>query len=388
MNQPTQLQRASRFLFLILLATSAFAIPGSAQSPSGPVAPSPGTAIQHSPSQAKIGVSVALVNTPVTVRNSKGEMIQTLDAKDFRVTDKGVPQRILHFDMGGDPLSLVVLVENSSRVDVMLPQIRKAGIVITQTVMGANGEGAVIAFNDSVDKLQDFTSNADKIENTFTHLQAGTSGSKLYDAVAVGIEMLNGQTQPTADKPGRRRVMLILSEASDFGSATKFGDALRQAELANVTIYSVGLSTTRAELQAAPRDTTVHPTPPGTFGAPPMPGTVQTPETDAARYGSGDLLGAVVWALGHAKDSIKGNPLEMAAAGTGGQHLATFKDRSVEKAIDEIGGELHSQYSISYAPTGTNDAGYHEIKIAISKSGSNKWKIRSRPGYYIGPPEN
>jgi len=379
---------ASRFLLLAVIGAMASVWPLAAQSPTGPIAPQPGVAVQQPPAQAKIGVSVALVNTPVTVRDSKGEMINTLDSKDFRVTDNGVPQHILHFDMGGDPLSLVVLVETSSRIDPILPQIRKSGIVITQTVMGATGEAAIIGFNDSVDKLQEFTANADKIEKTFTDLQAGTSGSKLYDAMAVGVEMLSGQPQPTADKPGRRRVMLILSEATDVGSGTQFGEVLRQAQLANVTIYSVGLSTTRAELQAAPRDTTPQVTPPGTFGTPPMPGTVQTPDTEAARLGSGDLIPAIVWAVQHAKDKIKGSPLALATAGTGGEHLATFKDLSIDKAIDEIGGELHSQYSVTYAPTGTNDAGYHEIKVAIAKHGSGKWKIRSRPGYYIGPPES
>jgi VWFA-related protein len=379
---------ASRFLLLAVIGAMASVWPLAAQSPTGPIAPQPGVAVQQPPAQAKIGVSVALVNTPVTVRDSKGEMINTLDSKDFRVTDNGVPQHILHFDMGGDPLSLVVLVETSSRIDPILPQIRKSGIVITQTVMGATGEAAIIGFNDSVDKLQEFTANADKIEKTFTDLQAGTSGSKLYDAMAVGVEMLSGQPQPTADKPGRRRVMLILSEATDVGSGTQFGEVLRQAQLANVTIYSVGLSTTRAELQAAPRDTTPQVTPPGTFGTPPMPGTVQTPDTEAARLGSGDLIPAIVWAIQHAKDKIKGSPLALATAGTGGEHLATFKDLSIDKAIDEIGGELHSQYSVTYAPTGTNDAGYHEIKVAIAKHGSGKWKIRSRPGYYIGPPES
>jgi len=379
---------ASRFLLLALIGAMASVWPLAAQSPTGPIAPQPGVAVQQPPAQAKIGVSVALVNTPVTVRDSKGEMINTLDSKDFRVTDNGVPQHILHFDMGGDPLSLVVLVETSSRIDPILPQIRKSGIVITQTVMGATGEAAIIGFNDSVDKLQEFTANADKIEKTFTDLQAGTSGSKLYDAMAVGVEMLSGQPQPTADKPGRRRVMLILSEATDVASGTQFGEVLRQAQLANVTIYSVGLSTTRAELQAAPRDTTPQVTPPGTFGTPPMPGTVQTPDTEAARLGSGDLIPAIVWAVQHAKDKIKGSPLALATAGTGGEHLATFKDLSIDKAIDEIGGELHSQYSVTYAPTGTNDAGYHEIKVAIAKHGSGKWKIRSRPGYYIGPPES
>jgi VWFA-related protein len=378
---------ASRFLWLAVIGAMALVWPLAAQSPTGPIAPQPGVAVQQSPAQAKIGVSVALVNTPVTVRDSKGQMIHTLDAKDFRITDNGVPQHILHFDMGGDPLSLVVLVETSSRVDPMLPQIRKSGIVITQTVMGATGEAAIIGFNDSVDKLQEFTANADKIEKTFTDLQAGTSGSKLYDAMAVGVEMLSGQPQPTADKPGRRRVMLILSEATDIGSDTQFGEVLRQAQLANVTIYSVGLSTTRAELQAAPRNTTPQVTPPGTFGTPPMPGTVQTPDTEAARQGSGDLMPAIVWAVKHVKDKVKGNPLELATAGTGGEHLATYKDLSIDKAIDEIGGELHSQYSVTYAPTGTNETGYHEIKVDIAKHKSGKLKIRSRPGYYIGPPE-
>jgi VWFA-related protein len=157
------------------------------------VTPQPGAAIQQSPPPAKIGVSVALVNTPITVRDSKGQMIHTLDAHDFRVTDNGVQQTILHFDMGGDPLSLVVLAETSSRIETFLPQVRKSGIVVTQAVMGGGGEAAVIAFNDSIDKLQEFTASEDKVENVFTHLQAGTSGSKLYDAMAVGVEMLSGQ---------------------------------------------------------------------------------------------------------------------------------------------------------------------------------------------------
>lgn len=386
---------ASRCLFAAFAAASLACAPSLfAQSTSGPITPQSGAAIQQPPRDAKIGVSVALVNTPVTVRDNKGNMIHTLDAKDFQITDNGVPQRILHFDMGGDPISLIVLVETSARAAVFLPQISKAGILITSTVMGESGEAAIIGFNDSVDKLQGFTHNADKIENVFDHLQTGGSGSKLYDAMAAGIEMLSTQPQPTSDQPGRRRVMLILSEATDVGSGTQFGEVLRQAQLANITIYSVGLSTTRAMSQAEPRDTTPQVTPPGVFGTPPMPGTVQTPETEAARLGSGDLGQAIIWAVKHVKDKVKGNPLELAAAGTGGEHIATFKDRSIEKAIDEIGGELHAQYSVSYAPTGTNANGYHDIKVVLAKGAtkgvknSKDWKIRNRPGYYVGPPES
>ena len=69
---------------------------------------------------------------------------------------------------------------------------------------------------------------------------------------------------------------------------------------------------------------------------------------------------------------------------TGGAHLATFRDRSIEKAIDEIGGELHSQYSLSYTPTGTGEMGYHEIKVSVDRAGV---KVRARPGYYLAPEE-
>jgi VWFA-related protein len=355
----------------------------SAQAPTGPITPQPGTAIQQAP--PKIVTRVSLVNTPVTVRDASGRMVNTLDAKDFQVTDKGVPQQITHFDLGGDPLSVVILVETSSRIAPLLPQIQRAGIVLAVTVMGTDGEAAVVGFNDSVDKLQDFTTNQDAIEKTFTKLNTVTDGSKLFDAMAIGVEMLSGRPIPTADTPGRRRIMLILSEATDAGSETKLGAVLRQAQLANVTIYSVGLSTTMAELKAPAKNTTPQVTPPGTFGRPPFPGSVQTPGSEGALYGSGDLMAVAVWAVQHIKNKITDHALELAATATGGEHIATFKNHSIENAIDEIGGELHSQYSVSYVPSGTSETGYHEIKVMVKKEGL---KVRARPGYYLAGPES
>jgi len=359
------------------------------QSPSGPLPPKAGAKVQLPPKNtpAQVKVRVALVNTPVTVRNSRGEMVHDLEAGNFKVTDNGVAQQISHFDLGGDPISLVILVETSSRIGPLLPQMRKTGILFTQTVMGSTGEAAVVGFNDGVDKLQDFTTSEDLIEGTIAHLAEGTSGSKLYDAMSVGVEMLTGRPQATADKPGRRRVLMILSEATDVGSEAKLGEVLRQAQLANVTIYSVGLSTTRAELQAPPKDTRPKITPPGTFPLPPQPGTVQTPTSEENRYGNIDYLALAIWAVQHAENKIKDHALEVAATATGGAHLATFKDRSIERAIDEIGGELHSQYTLSYTPIGSDSTGYHEIKINVVRNDAKNLKVRARPGYFLAPPE-
>jgi len=360
------------------------------QAPSGPIPPKPGVEVQLPPAdtQARVKVRVALVNTPVTVRDGRGDMVHNLEARDFQVTDNGATQQITHFDLGGDPISMVILIETSSRIAPLLPEVRKTGILFTQAVMGPTGEAAVVGFNDSVDKLQDFTTNAGLIENTIAHLGPGTSGSKLYDAMAVGVEMLSGRPQATADKPGRRRVLMILSEATDAGSEAKLGEVLRQAQLANVTIYSVGLSTTRAELQAKPKDKRPQITPPGTFPMPAPPGTVQTPTSEENRYGNIDLMAAAVWAVQHIHDQVKDHALEVAAAATGGEHLSTFKDRSIEKAIDEIGGELHSQYTISYTPTGSDAAGYHEIKVNVLRHDAKNLKVRARPGYYLATPES
>ncbi len=380
---------ASTILTLMLEVAFAGA-PAGAQAPSGPLPPKPGTAVQQPPkdTQAKVKVQVALVNTPVTVRNVRGDMVHDLEAANFRISDNGVAQQISHFDLGGDPISTVILIETSSRVAPLLPAITKTGIVFTQTVIGSTGEAAVVGFNDSVDKLQDFTANADLIEKTITRLGSGTSGSKLYDAMAIGVEMLSGRPQATAEKAGRRRVLMIVSEATDVGSDAKLGEVLRQAQLANVTIYSVGLSTTSAELRAKPKDTRPHATPPGTYPMPPLPGTVQTPTSEENRYGNIDLMALAVWAVQHIHVQVKDHALEIAATATGGAHLATFKDRSIEKAIDEIGGELHSQYTISYTPTGSGATGYHEIKVSVLRKDAKNLKVRARPGYFLAPPES
>ncbi len=376
----------ARVTVIVLLGVAFCCVQAFAQAPEGPIAPKPGTVVQQAPPevQARLKVRVALVNTPVTVRDGSGQMIHDLEPRNFVVTDDGVRQKISHFDLGGDPLSLVILVETSSRVTTMLPEIRKTGILLTQTVMGPSGEAAIVGFNDEVDKLQDFTADDDVIERTVNGLQEGTSGSRLYDAMAVGVEMLTSRPQPTSQTAGRRRVLLILSEATDVGSGTKLGEVLRQAQLANITIYSVGLSTTRAELQSKNQKQRISATPPGVFGQPPLPGTVQTPTSEEQRYGNIDVLALAVWAVQHAENQIKDHALETAAVATGGAHLATFRDRSIEKAIDEIGGELHSQYSLSYTPTGTGEMGYHEIKVSVDRAGV---KVRARPGYYLAPEE-
>src|SRR5258708_7756438 len=200
---------ASAILTLMLEVAFAGA-PAGAQAPSGPLPPKPGTAVQQAPkdAQAKVKVQVALVNTPVTVRNARGDMVHDLEAANFRISDNGVAQQISHFTLGAVPISMGFRIKTGPRIAPLLPAITKTGFVFTQTVIGSTGEAAVVGFNDSADKLQDFTANADLIEKTITRLGSGTSGSKLYDAMAIGVEMLSGPPPTTAEKTGPPRALL------------------------------------------------------------------------------------------------------------------------------------------------------------------------------------
>src|SRR5215467_1188350 len=198
---------AYRHLILCLLPFLA-ATPLLAQAPEGPQQPRPGTVIQQTPPEAltKLTARVTLVNTPVTVRDERGRMIHDLDQQDFRITDNGVPQKITHFEVGGDPISVVILVETSSRVDPFLPQLRKTGILFTEQVMGPEAEAAVIGFDDNIKLLQGFSPNHDSIQSAFSGLKTGESGVRLFDAMGAGVEMLTGRRKPTGDSvvSGRR----------------------------------------------------------------------------------------------------------------------------------------------------------------------------------------
>ena len=359
---------------------------GSAQSASGPIAPKAGQAIQKAPQapaqkplDQSIRVRVDLVNAPVVVRDAKGELVLDLVEKDFRVFDNGVEQKLEGFDMGGAPLSVVVVMETSSRIEALFPSLRRTGILFTETVVGENGDAAVIGYDDQINRLHDFTSDHDAIQKTITDLKPGNSGARLYDALSSAVGMLK-------DRPAsRRRVIITVAEAVDSGSEEKLGQVLRDAQLANITIYSVGLSTTAAEARG-PQKSGAPPsaTPPGTFGLPPIPGTPQTPTTEAQRSGNMDIMALAVWVVQHAEAAVKERPLEVATAATGGLYQSTVKEASIEKAIDEIGGELHAQYTLSYRPTGTDPLGYHEIRVQVASR--RPLTVRSRPGYYLSSP--
>jgi VWFA-related protein len=99
--------------------------------------------------------------------------------------------------------------------------------------------------------------------------------------------------------------------------------------------------------------------------------------------GDANLMNVVSWAVTHAVATVKERPLEVATAATGGLYQSTFRDHSIEDAIDQIGAELHGQYILAYRPSGSGQYGYHEIEVRVTRPNLT---VRARPGYYLTAP--
>jgi VWFA-related protein len=317
-----------------------------------------------------------MVSAPVVVTDGSDEPVLDLQEDAFHLVDNGVGQTIEAFDLGGEPLSAVLVFETSSRISSLLPAVRKSAIVFTQTVVGPSGEAAILSYDYTVGRLLPFTMDHDTVEKIISGLKAGNSGTRLYDALSEAVELLSDRSQE------RRRAIIVVGDASDGGSEKELAEVIRQAQLANVVIYSVGLSPIAAALRAEPSETSpLQITPPGTFGSgPTFPGTAQTPTSEQQYSGNIDLLGIAEWAVRNVKSVVKDHPLDVAAAATGGTFQSVEGGRTIEKAVHAIGGELNSQYILSYRPVGSDIAGYHQIEVTVDRPGT---KVRTRPGYYL-----
>ena len=156
------------------------------------------------PPALRTQTSVVLV--PALVRNSKGELVFTLKADDFRVTDDGIEQPLtLDEDTGSEPLALVVAVETGGVGRGRLENYRNLTAVIDAVVGGVPHRVAVVAFDSTASVAQDFTPDADAVGGALHDLDAGDKGAAILDGLAFSVDMLRRQP------PNYRRAILLIS---------------------------------------------------------------------------------------------------------------------------------------------------------------------------------
>lgn len=318
--------------------------------------------------------SVSVVQAPVTVTDKDGNIVNGLQPNQFHLFDNGKEQDI-RVDVAFQPLSLVIAIQCSDRTDTVLKQLKKAGALFGPQVLGENGEAAVIAFDHRIREMQSFTNDGTKISEAIKKINAGSTSARLIDAVDKGVYLL--RSRPVT----RRKVILVVAENRDQASEGKLRETLFDAQLSNVSIYTVNISrlvTNANTPQQVERSNGLPATAyslPG--GSPPTP-TSMAQKTQV--YNRVEFVPLFKEIYIDVKGIFVAPPSEVFTHETGGAQLSFYKERGLEDAIQRVSEEIHSQYMISYNPNNKTEGGFHEIIIRLDRT---DLKVRTRPGYYL-----
>ena len=314
---------------------------------------------------------------PTTVLDPDGQgYVNGLEAKDFEVYDNNKLQHVTA-EYTQQPLSVVLSVQANSEVEPLLPEIRKAGLLLNGLVSGADGDVAVLAFDHRLQHVQDFTNDPDKLDDAMHKINAGSSSAALIDAVLEADTMLAHHDPRNV----RRRVILLMSRDLDKGSESHLEETVRKMQFDNVIIYAVDISKIKSALLKQPD----YPRPPdGGVPASAMPNLrgsgAGLSETDVVKQQeNGNWLNAAAPIYRSIRDVFKRTPAEAFAYFTGGRVYTFRNERGLESAITDIGKDLNSQYLLSYSPNDKDEPGFHTIKVVVNRPGL---VIRARPGYW------
>jgi VWFA-related protein len=343
--------------------------------------------VQPPVAQQKLRVRTNEVTVPVTVVDKQGEVVLDLVQKDFHVLDDGVEQPIDHVELGGDPLAVALVVETSSRIKMMAPVIHDMGSIFTEAVMAFNGEAAVISYDSTVEIRQAFTEDHDAVQKAVENLEFDAPEAALYDGMATAVQLLRARPK------NHRRIMLVVGESQDWSSSAKLGLVLREAEHEDITIYAIGPSTTSADLRGGTKGLgNGMQLPPFQLGKSP-PISTQRPHDDPLGRPYYDWITPAMWLLTRGLNEIKNHQLEVAATATGGTHYRVFRDRTIRTVLDDVGGELHAQYTLTYKMPGDDpkdgqmngESDFHRIAVTVSR---DNLIVRARLGYFASTPLN
>ena len=247
--------------------------------------------------------TVEVVTIPVTVRGPKGEYVTALEKFDFKIFDNNKEQTIESFEVSFLPISMVICVQSSERIEKILPNIKKTAVLFTDMVLGQYGEAAIMAFDNRLRLMEDFTNDTEKIDRALKRITLGSSAVRLADAVYDAVRLLRRRP------PNHRKIIVIISESQNNGSETSMGNALRWAQLENIMVYPVRLSTLSARILRGQKPAR-SPFPPGINVRPSAPGQVGTPTTiQQSNYDvTGNVIPIVIDLVRGVKNLIFNNP--------------------------------------------------------------------------------
>ena len=118
--------------------------------------------------------------------------------------------------------------------------LRDAAMKFTELVKG-DSVFAALAFNYKVKVLQEFTSDARKLQRGFEKADKFEGSTRIYDAIDRAITMLSRDAPRTRKGRPLRRVVIVISDGFDSASIIDRREMIRRANAAGVTVYTITL---------------------------------------------------------------------------------------------------------------------------------------------------
>lgn len=372
----------------ILCFVASLAAPFAHTQTSAPPAQSP---TETNPPTASITVSSNLVVVPALVRTKSGELVYTLKAEDFILTDNGVEQKLrLEQDTGSEPLAMVIIAQTGGDASAHLDQYQHLGPMLDNMLGGVDHRVAVVGFDSTPILLHGFTSNLNFISHSLDILEPGDNHAAVLDAIVYAVNLLRAQPSTY------RRAILLLSQTTDNNSHVSELDALQAISDTNTVMYSVGFHTTGTDegKEAAK------------FGSPWTPPLEPGPQhgcfsrdlgtdvdgnkikpTESA--GSQDLncveellppLRLAHLAEIAARNALRRNISASVAHLTGGEYFKFKNAKTLDHDLFTIANHIPNRYVLSFHPQSPTP-GFHSIVLKL-RDGS-KLSVEARNGYWV-----
>jgi VWFA-related protein len=320
--------------------------------------------------QAQFKSTAPLVVAPATVTDSQGRYVDGLTAGDLVLYDNNVP-RAVQMDFAVYPISLVVAVETGANAGAVIDKLGGSGILFTDLLAADAGETAVISFSDQVKVHQEFTTDPDAVIHALRMLRMEGGEAHTLDAVRQALAML--EKRPAA----RRRIVLLIAEKRDRGSAAKLADVMEQVTRLNAAIYWLTYSPFLEPFTVKPK--TVEDQKPEAERIKIKACDLCTPPDDTpvpADLGPGSLIYGIHELIHLSKPDIS----SLFTRATGGRALAFVRKNALEQAIQLVGEEVHRQYILSFQPKGGEPGKFHSIRVEVGNR--PELQVKTRQGYW------
>jgi Ca-activated chloride channel homolog len=310
------------------------------------------------PSEArtKISVNSELVVLPVTVKDSKGDLVPDLQKDDFRIFDDRVEQYIDVFTAEAFPLSLVVLIDDDLKAKDAAQMTASLRALIGG--ISASDEALICRFDLSFYPGDGFTGDLDKLWAALKDAQDHTSPSTAGPVPWV--------TSPSSHAPGVGEPTPKVPVNAGARPTKALDDAVHYAaEL----LHDRG--TARRKMILVISDG---------VNAPQLNHYTYTDTLEALLH---DNISVYSLAVGSALPRRKFSRLLSYTNDTGGDIYYADKSYSMERLYSQITEEARHEYTLAYVPRGTRrTSAYHPVEVRTTRDAVT---IKTRQGYFTGP---